>query len=75
MRKSLHRMLMVLVVFALVFGIMAAVQADPGNGNGKGSIGKNCKKCPPAPDGCEFFECDNHFCNYGCGTETLTLPK
>lgn len=73
MRKGFHGVLIALVVFALVFGILAAVQAAPGNG--KGSTGKNCKKCPPAPDGCTFFECTNKFCNYGCDGETLILPK
>ena len=75
MKRGSHGVLAALVVFALVFGVMAAVQAAPGGGNGKGSIGKNCKKCPPAPDGCTFFECTNKFCNYGCDGETLTLPK
>ena len=80
MKRNGTGILIVLVAVAMVFGILAVVQADPGNGKGKGSIGKNCKKCPTEPQDCTFFECDNHFCNYTCvdpdGTiRSLTLPK
>ena len=80
MRKSLRWVLVALVAVALTIGILGVVQADPGNGKGKGTFGRNCKKCPPKPEGCTFFECDNHFCNYSCvlpdgSTTSLNLPK
>ena len=80
MQKRLRGALIVLIAVALAIGILSVVQADPGNGKGKGTFGKNCKKCPPEPEGCTFFECDNHFCNYSCvlpdgSTTSLTLRK
>lgn len=80
MRNRGRGILVIVLAIVLAVGVLAVVQADPGNGKGKGAIGKNCKKCPPAPENCVFFECDNHWCNYECmlpdGTfDSLTLPK
>ena len=77
MKSRRARLAVIAITLAVVgIGVVQTAQAV-----GKGTLNQgHCKPCFPEPDGCTFFECDNHFCNYTCmapdgSIYPLTTPR